>query len=145
MNRKNLLNRDITKISISINDLLNQFYNDIKFSDLVVKTKFRKWFLHRIIVSASCEFLEKYSTSNFDDKIIIDLSELESSALSLIFEYCYTGKLEINQHNVEKLLIHAHFLKCKSIVSECSNFLIRQLNIENENPVYEIYKISKRL
>jgi hypothetical protein len=109
------------------------------------KQNLENGFCIELLYRRLANFLEKYSTSNFDDKIIIDLSELESSALSLIFEYCYTGKLEINQHNVEKLLIHAHFLKCKSIVSECSNFLIRQLNIENENPVYEIYKISKRL
>ena len=95
-------------------------------------------------MSASCNFLDFY-TRHDSKECLIDLNAFEPWVLDLIFQYFYSGNLEINQNNIVKLLELACFLKCKSIISECSFLLIRQLNARDNNCVFDIYQLSKKL
>lgn len=63
------------------------------------------------------------SGMNECEKSEIRLKYISGEALRLIIDYCYTGEIEINTENVEKLLSAASQLEFVEIEEECSKFL----------------------
>jgi kelch-like protein 1/4/5 len=61
----------------------------------------------------------------------ITLHDINSEALELLINYCYTGCVELKEETVEALLATATLLQMTPVVSACSSFLARQLHPSN--------------
>lgn len=61
----------------------------------------------------------------------VKIAEVDGETLELLINYCYLGKISINEDNVEKVLSTACRFQMTNVVSACSNFLGKQLHFSN--------------
>lgn len=59
------------------------------------------------------------------------IQAVDGETLELLVNYCYTGKLPINEENVEKILSSACLFQMPNVCKACSNFLGKQLHTSN--------------
>lgn len=61
----------------------------------------------------------------------IKLVDVMGDPLQMLIQYCYTGKIELREDNVETMLATACLLQLTSVVDACCNFLAKQLHPSN--------------
>ena len=61
----------------------------------------------------------------------VELKELDENVVSNLIEYCYTGRITIDEQNVMRLLETANLLQFDTVRNMCSDFLINQLSPDN--------------
>lgn len=61
----------------------------------------------------------------------ITINEIDGEILELLINYCYAGKIQINEENVERILSTACLFQISSVVTACCNFLGKQLHFSN--------------
>ncbi|GMS91372.1 hypothetical protein PENTCL1PPCAC_13547, partial [Pristionchus entomophagus] len=57
--------------------------------------------------------------------------EFELSTLESLLEYAYSGKLQIEERNIQDLMIGANFLYIETVMLECAQFMRRRIRVEN--------------
>ncbi|XP_055340167.1 kelch-like protein 5 [Paramacrobiotus metropolitanus] len=99
--------------------------------DIVVGEE--RFMAHRAILSA----VSPYFRTMFSPKYVehyqrqIQLAQADATAVGLLLDFAYTGKLEICEDNVETLLITADRLEFCIVRKECCEFLAEQLDAGN--------------
>lgn len=61
----------------------------------------------------------------------ITLGEVLGEPLEMLVQYCYSGRIDLREENVEILLATACLLQMHSVVTACCNFLAKQLHPSN--------------
>ncbi len=127
-----------TQYHVEFTNNLYQLKNLQKFCDVILKTNDNKSLkAHKIILSCGSEyfrtlftteyFMEANESSN-NEFLVID-ANLES--LNQIIDFLYTGKIVINEINVNNLLATSRFLQIENIVEACCIYLENNLNPNN--------------
>ncbi|KPM08303.1 eRF1, BTB, and Kelch domain containing protein [Sarcoptes scabiei] len=88
---------------------------------------------HRLDLSYSVNFSEQ-------NQYTISIKNVDGPSLNEIIRYCYLGKVQIDQSNVQSLLSAATMLNCGDVVKICSNFLRSQLQISNASGIFSLAK-----
>lgn len=84
---------------------------------------------HKVILVSACP----YFSHRFNEikTNLFHLKELDSTALKLLVDYIYTGKIIITEQNVQVLLPAANLLQLQFVKDACVEFLQTQLNPTN--------------
>ncbi|XP_033644735.1 kelch-like protein 24 [Asterias rubens] len=101
--------------------------------DVVLVTEDKQISCHRVVLAASSPYFKAMFTGNLEEKSQqrVTLKDVNSEMLQLIVDYVYTSQVRITTANVQELLATANFFLIKCLVYACSNFLIRQLDVDN--------------
>lgn len=67
----------------------------------------------------------------------ICIKNIDGHALNQIIHWCYTGAVDVNEHNVQQLLGAAKMLDAAEIVNACSEFIRSQLLPENALGIFQ--------
>ncbi|XP_055851140.1 kelch-like protein 5 [Episyrphus balteatus] len=88
---------------------------------------------HRVVLCAFSEyFLEKFRGVQATLQAnIIQLKEIEASSLKLILDFMYTGSIELSLENIDGLLRTVSFLKIKTLIEGCCEFIEKNINSSN--------------
>jgi len=117
---------------------LKSLYDDEKFFDVelhcesngneenIIKA-------HRVILSASSSYFEAMFGNDFNENKnkIVKFHSISYNILKSLVSFIYTGKIEINQVNVQELLAAADMLQLNEVVEGCSMYLCRELHPSN--------------
>ncbi|XP_067083766.1 kelch repeat and BTB domain-containing protein 7 [Osmerus mordax] len=91
------------------------------------------FFCNRNILAAASPYFKSMFTGGLNesmqDKVLIRGVDAES--MSLIIDYCYTGKVTIYEGNVQKLYAAANMLQLDYIRQACTSFMTRRLDLSN--------------
>jgi kelch-like protein 10 len=89
--------------------------------------------VHRVILSTCSAYFRTLFTTTLHskEKTDIHLPGVDSETLTLILDYCYTRKVDINQENVSQLLVSADYLIVPGLVELCCDFFKSMLAPEN--------------
>ncbi|MBN3308186.1 KBTB7 protein, partial [Amia calva] len=61
----------------------------------------------------------------------VTIHDVDAESMSLIIDYCYTGKVTITEANVQRLYAAANMLQLEYVRQSCSNFMTRRLDLSN--------------
>lgn len=70
------------------------------------------------------------------DQDSVQLHEISPQILEVLIGFIYSGKVNINQNNVQELLVASDMLGLNEVVSGCSEFLIKEMHPINAIGIY---------
>ena len=101
--------------------------------DVVLKISETEIKAHRVILAAVSPYFNVMFTGDLAEskKNVVELNNLDASAVSIVVEFAYVAQANITTENVESLLTVASFLQVQSLVEKCCRFLDRKLQPSN--------------
>ncbi|KAM4608532.1 kelch repeat and BTB domain-containing protein 7 [Polymixia lowei] len=98
------------------------------------KGDIEKLFLcNRNILAAASPYFKSMFTGGLNEsmqeKVII--RGIDAESMSVIIDYCYTGKVTITESNVQRVYAAANMLQLEYIRQACSSFMTRRLDLSN--------------
>ncbi|XP_049954201.1 kelch-like protein 5 isoform X1 [Schistocerca serialis cubense] len=112
---------------------MENYFQSGQLTDVTLVAESSRIPAHRIVLSAASEYFAAMFTSKLRESTEheIEMHEMDGNSLRAIVQYCYTGKVEIREETVEKLLSAARLLQMPEIVDACCGFLKKQLDPSN--------------
>jgi actin-binding protein IPP len=88
---------------------------------------------HRIILSSGSSYFEAMFGSDFNEnkEKVVKIHSIKFEILRKIIDFIYSGKIDIDQIDVQELLAAADMLQIHEVVSCCAQFLCRELHPSN--------------
>lgn len=89
---------------------------------------------HRIVLSSSSSYFEAMFSNdvyNENKDKSVKLHSINYQILKTLIDFIYTGKIEIDQINVQELLAAADMLQLPDVVTGCAQYLCRELHPSN--------------
>jgi actin-binding protein IPP len=88
---------------------------------------------HRIILSSGSSYFEAMFGSDFNEnkEKVVKIHSIKFDILRKIIDFMYTGKIDIDQVDVQELLAAADMLQIHEVVNCCAQFLCRELHPSN--------------
>lgn len=89
---------------------------------------------HRIVLSSSSSYFEAMfgnDVFNENKDKVVKLHSIDHQILRALVDFIYTGKIEIDQINVQELLAAADMLQLPEVVAGCAQYLCRELHPSN--------------
>ena len=100
------------------------------FHDVILKTEDGGTIEANKLVLASSSSYFKSLLNNTPDKEI-KLYKLTTKILTIIVEYCYTGKAVLNAENIQDLLLASDYCGVIPLKNGCVNYLVQNLDVSN--------------
>ncbi|KAM6986974.1 kelch repeat and BTB domain-containing protein 7 [Aplochiton taeniatus] len=98
------------------------------------KCELEKLFLcNRNILAAASPYFKSMFTGGLNEsgQEKVTIRGVDSESMSVIIDYCYTGKVTITESNVQRLYAAANMLQLDYIRQACSSFMARRLDLLN--------------
>lgn len=70
------------------------------------------------------------------DQESVELHSISPDIMEILIDFIYTGKVTVNQINVQELIVAADMLELHEIVHGCSEFLKKELHPINAVGIY---------
>ncbi|MBN3320038.1 KBTB7 protein, partial [Atractosteus spatula] len=85
-----------------------------------------------ILAAASPYFRSMFTGGLYESKQKkVTIHDVDAESMSLIIDYCYTGKVTVTEANVQRLYAAANMLQLEYVRQACSNFMTRRLDLSN--------------
>ncbi|MGH0114905.1 UNVERIFIED_CONTAM: hypothetical protein FKN15_065829 [Acipenser sinensis] len=85
-----------------------------------------------VLAAASPYFKSMFTGGLYESKQKkVTIHDVDAESMSLIIDYCYTGKVTISEGNVQRLYASANMLQLEYVRQVCSNFMARRLDLSN--------------
>ncbi|NXV72945.1 KLH30 protein, partial [Atlantisia rogersi] len=112
---------------------LQQLRAHPKLSDVVLVAGGREFPCHRSVLALCSHYFRAMFSGDFAESIAarVELKEVEPGALEMLLDFAYTGKVTINQGNVEGLMQTSSQLHFPTIQKVCSRYLRQQMDATN--------------
>ncbi|KAM7013594.1 kelch-like protein 30 isoform 3-T3 [Passerculus sandwichensis] len=112
---------------------LQQFRTNPKLADVTLVAGGREFPCHRGILALCSHYFYAMFSGDFAESIAarVELKEVDPSALEMLLDFAYTGKVTINQGNVEGLMRTSSQLHFPAIQKVCSRYLRQQMDATN--------------
>ncbi|WKX95515.1 hypothetical protein Q1695_012179 [Nippostrongylus brasiliensis] len=89
---------------------------------------------HKVVLAAASPYFRETLLSDSyvqSEEIRVVVEHVADETLRLLVDYMYTGRLDINEKNVQVLFVAAEILHLDSVGRECLRYLIEHLSISN--------------
>ncbi|XP_060872833.1 LOW QUALITY PROTEIN: kelch-like protein 3 [Metopolophium dirhodum] len=121
-------------------EVLQSLRNDEVFCDIKLETDDNKIiFAHKVVLASASPYFHamftNFAESNHD---LVVMKQFDSTALQLLVDFIYSGKILITEDNVLVLLPAANLLQLEEVKDVCCNFLQTQLCPTNCIGIYAI-------
>ncbi|XP_023660034.1 kelch-like protein 30 [Paramormyrops kingsleyae] len=104
-----------------------------KFIDVTLSVGGREFPCHRSVLALCSLYFHSMFSGNFVESIAarVDLQDVDPDIFSILLNFAYTGKLTINQENVEGLICTSSQLQFQTVRAVCSRYLQNQIDATN--------------
>ncbi|VIO90663.1 Ring canal kelch protein, putative [Brugia malayi] len=125
---------------------LNTFRKDERFCDVILMASLKpedgaesdgsrdvKIVAHRAVLAAGCPYFSAMFSGAMKEskQENIFLKGIDGTSLLALIDYMYSGRLTINEQNVQSLLTTGSLLQMACVRDACSRFLLEQLDPSN--------------
>ncbi|XP_069873387.1 kelch-like protein 31 [Dipodomys merriami] len=98
--------------------------------DLVIGTKTKSFDVHKSVMASCSEYF--YNVLKKDPSAPrVDLNDISPLGLATVIAYAYTGKLTLSLYTIGSVVSAAVHLQIHTLVKMCSDFLMREMSVEN--------------
>ncbi|KTG05684.1 hypothetical protein cypCar_00020275 [Cyprinus carpio] len=98
--------------------------------DLTVATKSKSFDVHKVVMASCSEYIQNMLRKDPALKKI-ELNDLSPVGLATVITYAYSGKLTLSLYTIGSTISAAMLLQIHSLVKMCSEFLMREISVEN--------------
>ncbi|XP_015132595.1 kelch-like protein 30 isoform X1 [Gallus gallus] len=104
-----------------------------KLSDVTLLAGGREFPCHRGVLALCSHYFHAMFSGDFAESIAarVELKEVDPGALETLLDFAYTGKVTVNQGNVEGLMRTSSQLHFPTIQQVCSRYLRQQMDATN--------------
>ncbi|KAG2462127.1 KLH30 protein, partial [Polypterus senegalus] len=119
--------------SQSILEGLCSLRSNPKFSDVTLSVSGREFHCHRSVLALCSLYFNSMFSGDFVESISarVELHDVDAEVLDTLIDFAYTGKLTINQDNVERLIRTSSQLQFVTARTVCSRYLQHQIDASN--------------
>ncbi|CAF0863367.1 unnamed protein product [Adineta ricciae] len=134
--------------SSSQTDLVHQnlceYLDSGTYCDLTLIVGSERFPCHRIILASSSPYFQALLTHMFKENGLssIELHGIESQTFAILLRYIYSGKIELDDKNVQDLFIASDMFQLNEVVQFCCHYLSISLNEQN---VIDVWKLANEL
>lgn len=134
--------------SSSQTDLVHQnlceYLDSGTYCDLTLIVGSKSFPCHRIILASSSPYFQALLTHTFKENSLnsIELHDIESQTFAVLLRYIYSGKIELDDKNVQDLFIASDMFQLNEVVQFCCHYLSISLNEQN---VIDVWKLANEL
>ena len=133
---------------VSLLDNLNDMNNKSEMCfTVLVSSEGGEYFVNAAVIAASSPVLldavAPLHLPPVESRVVLE--NVNSSSISAILEFIYTGRILITSHNVENLLISSASFKYTSVLVACCDFIKHQINVSNALGVRALVKYASSL
>uniref|UniRef100_T1GHS7 BTB domain-containing protein n=1 Tax=Megaselia scalaris TaxID=36166 RepID=T1GHS7_MEGSC len=88
---------------------------------------------HRVVLASSIPYFYAMFTNNMSESRTkeITMKEIDPESLETLINFAYSGKIRIDNHNVQNLMVGASFLQLNKVRDACADFLIEGFHPNN--------------
>ncbi|XP_043926029.1 kelch-like protein 30 [Protopterus annectens] len=110
-----------------------------KFADVTLIVGVQEFPCHRSVLALCSVYFNTMFSGNFLESISarVEIKEVDPVMLGILIDFAYTGKLTINQQNVEALTRTSNQLQFTAVRKACSRYLQQQIDPTNCLGIYE--------
>ncbi|XP_010894725.2 kelch-like protein 30 [Esox lucius] len=104
-----------------------------KLVDVTLAAGGRDFPCHRAVLALCSVYFHSMFSGDFVESISarVELHDVDPDVLASLLDFCYTGKLTINQGNVEGLIQTSSQLQFQAVRAVCSRYLQHQIDATN--------------
>uniref|UniRef100_H3CNW6 Kelch like family member 30 n=1 Tax=Tetraodon nigroviridis TaxID=99883 RepID=H3CNW6_TETNG len=104
-----------------------------KMVDVTLSAGGRDFPCHRAVLALCSQYFHSMFSGDFVESITsrVELQGVDPDILSSLVDFAYTGKLTINQNNVEGLICTSSQLQFQTVRTVCSRYLQHQIHQSN--------------
>ncbi|KAJ7993403.1 hypothetical protein DPEC_G00272080 [Dallia pectoralis] len=112
---------------------LRSFCCNPKLVDVTLAAGGRDFPCHRAVLALCSVYFHSMFSGEFVEGISarVELHDVDPDVLASLLDFCYTGKLTINQGNVEGLIRTSSQLQFQTVRAVCSRYLQHQIDATN--------------
>ncbi|XP_034387183.1 kelch-like protein 30 isoform X3 [Cyclopterus lumpus] len=117
----------------SILEGLRSLCSHPKLVDVTLSAGGRDFPCHRSVLALCSAYFRSMFSGDFVESIAarVDLGDVDPDILGCLLDFAYTGKLTINQGNVEGLICTSSRLQFQTVRTVCSRYLQHQIDATN--------------
>lgn len=117
----------------SILEGLRSLCSQPKLVDVTLSAGGRDFPCHRAVLALCSTYFRCMFSGDFVESIAarVELQDVDPDILSYLLDFAYTGKLTINQSNVEGLICTSSQLQFQTVRAVCSRYLQHQIDATN--------------
>ncbi|XP_040283846.1 kelch-like protein 30 isoform X2 [Bufo bufo] len=110
-----------------------------QLSDVTLRVQGREFPCHRAVLALCSQYFHAMFTGNFQDSISahVEIKEVDPEFLETLINFSYTGRLTINQGNVEGLIRISNQLNFPAVRKVCIRYLQQQMDATNSLGIWE--------
>ncbi|NXO49270.1 KLH31 protein, partial [Aramus guarauna] len=109
---------------------MNQMRQKRFLCDLTIATKTKSFEVHKLVLASCSEYF--HCLLQRDPQLHhVELHDLSPLGLSTVITYTYTGKLSLSLYTIGSTIAAATQLQVPALLNMCSDFLIREIAVEN--------------
>ncbi|XP_059845807.1 kelch-like protein 30 [Hypanus sabinus] len=127
----------------SLLDGLKSMRSNPKLSDVTLLVRGHEFPCHRSVLALCSRYFHAMFTGDFMESISarVELKEVDPATMETLIDFAYTGKLTINQQNVESLTQTSNLLQFSTVQKVCSRYLQQQIDHTNCLGIYEFGEV----
>lgn len=113
--------------------VMNELRLRREFCDVIVRVEGRDIHAHKIVLASLCSYFMAMFTGDMKERNqnVVKLNDLEPTAVELLIQFAYTGKVLLDKDNVQSLLYASSFFQLTDVQNACEKFLMLQLHPSN--------------
>ncbi|KAK7882384.1 hypothetical protein WMY93_028558 [Mugilogobius chulae] len=87
----------------------------------------------RIVLASASPYFKSMFTGGLNESMQqrVVIRGVDAESMSVIIDYCYTGRVAITERNVQRLYAASNMLQLEYIREACSSFMTRRLDLSN--------------
>jgi len=122
-----------TKHSQQILGRVQNFANKGVLTDVTLVCDGKELKAHKVLLAAASDYFSAMFTGGMleADMDRVEIQGVDAVALELLVDYCYTGKIEFHEENVENLMSAACLLQLPAVIDACCSFFRKLLHPSN--------------
>ncbi|XP_037072412.1 LOW QUALITY PROTEIN: kelch-like protein 18 [Pollicipes pollicipes] len=100
-----------------------------KLCDVTLKVDGQSFTAHKLVLSANIPYFNAMFLHDMVESKLseIEMKEIDTSALESLINFAYSGRILINNSNVQNLMMGAAFLQLTAVRDACAKHLIKEL------------------
>ncbi|KAM9316462.1 kelch-like protein 30 [Gastrophryne carolinensis] len=110
-----------------------------RLSDVTLVVQGREFPCHRAVLALCSQYFHAMFTGNFQESISaqVEIKEVDADLLETLINFSYTGRLTVNQDNVEGLIGISNQLHFPAVRKVCIRYLQQQMDSTNCLGIWE--------
>lgn len=119
---------------------LGQLRQGSHFCDVEIVAGNKVFKAHRAVLAASSPYFMAMFVGGLceSDQSSVELHSVSSSVFECLLDFMYSGRVSINEGNVQKVMVAADMLELSDVVMSCSQFLLKVMRPFNVVGIYRL-------